>query len=151
MKLGEALSLLKKEQSRLSRLISLRKENVYVEEGKKSSFDLKELSNEIEKKIDDIRKLKVKIQKINLNTKIIEENINLAEAIIKVNDLRNKIKSLSQLFESKRSYFRDKDEKNMVAQLDEFEIENEIEELEMEKVKLDNKIQMTNWATQIND
>ena len=38
MKLREALSNLKKEKSRLARLISLRKDNVYVEEGKKLSL-----------------------------------------------------------------------------------------------------------------
>ncbi len=54
MKLGEALSLLKKEQSRLARLILLRKENVYVEEGKKSKFNPEKLSVEIDKKIKEL-------------------------------------------------------------------------------------------------
>ena len=63
MKLGEALSHLKKEQSRLARSILLRKENVHVEKGKQAKFDPKKLSKEIDKKIDDIRKLKIRIQK----------------------------------------------------------------------------------------
>ena len=66
MNLGEALSLLKKEKSRLARLINLRKDNVYVEEGKKSEFNPKKLSEEINIKIEEI------------NTKI-EENIIILE------------------------------------------------------------------------
>ena len=152
MKLGEALSKLKKEKSRLARLILLRKENVYVEEGKKTKFDPKKLSEEIDKKIEEVRKLKIKIQKTNLTTKVSGESINLAEAIVKINDLRSKLAHLSSLFENKRSYlYRDKDEKEMVAQLDELEIEDEIEKLEIEKVQLDNEIQMANWTTKLID
>ena len=152
MKLGEALSKLKKEKSRLARLILLRKENVYVEEGKKTKFDPKKLSEEIDKKIEEVRKLKIKIQKTNLTTKVSGESITLAEAIVKINDLRSKLAHLSSLFENKRSYlYRDKDEKEMVAQLDELEIEDEIEKLEIEKVQLDNEIQMANWTTKLID
>lgn len=152
MKLGEALSLLKKEKSRLARLILLRKENIYVEEGKQSKFDPKKLSDDIDKKIEDIRKLKIRIQKTNLNTILSGEKINLAEAIIKINDSRSKIAHLSTLFEKQRSYlFRDKEEKEMIPQLDEIEIEDKIEELEIEKVQLDNKIQIANWTTSLID
>ena len=152
MKLGEALSKLKKEKSRLARLILLRKENVYVEEGKKTKFDPKELGKEIDKKIEEIRKLKIKIQKTNLNTNVNGENVSLAEAIVKVNDLRSKLAKLSNLFEDKRSYrYRDKDEKEIIAQLDELEIDDEMEKLEIEKVQLDNKIQMVNWTTKLID
>lgn len=152
MKLGEALSLLKKEKSRLARLILLRKENTYVEKGKQSKFDPKKLSNDIDKKIEDIRKLKIKIQKTNLNTILSGEKITLAEALIKINDLRSKIAHLSTLFENKRSYlFRDKDEKEMVPKLDEIEVEDKMEKLEIEKVQLDNKIQIHNWTTPLID
>jgi len=152
MKLGEALSKLKKEKSRLARSILLRKENVYAEEGKKTKFDPKNLSEEIDKKIENIRKLKIKIQETNLKTKVSGEDITLAEAIIKINDLRSKMAHLSNLFERKRDYlYRDKDEKEMTAQLDELEIEDEIEKLEIEKVQLDNKMQITNWTTKLND
>ena len=132
MNLGEALSLLKKEKSRLARLISLRKNNVYVEEGKKPEFDPKKLSEEINIKIEEIRKLKIKIAQTNLNAKISGENISLAEAIIKVGDIRSKIAHLNSLFESKRdSWYREKETKNFIAQLDEVEIEDEIEALEV--------------------
>lgn len=153
MKLGEALSKLKKEKSRLSRLISLRKENIYAEEGKQTKFDPKTLSKEIDEKINEIRKLKIEIQKTNLNTNVVGENITLSEAIIKVNDLRSKMAHLSNLFERKRELilFRDKEQKEIVSQLDELEIENEIESLEIEKVQLDNKIQMTNWTTKLSN
>ncbi len=152
MRLGEALSKLKKEKSRLARLILLRKENIYVEEGKKTKFNPKKLSEEIDKRIEDIRKLKIKIQKTNLNTTVNGDNVILAEAIVKVNDLRSNLAHLSSLFEKKERYlFRDKDEKEMVTQLDELEIEDKIEKLEIEKVQLDNKIQMTNWTTKLVD
>src|SRR3989344_197532 len=151
MNLGEALSKLKKEKSRLARLISLRKENVYTEKGKETKFNPKTLSNEIDNKIEEVRKLKIKIQEVNLETKISGENITLAEAIIKVNDLRSKLAHLSVLFEKKESWlYRDKRENEMTPQLDELEIEDEIEKLENEKVILDNKIQAANWATKLN-
>lgn len=152
MKLGEALSKLKKERSRLARLIMLRKENVYVEEGKKTKFDPKKLSKEIDKKIDEIRELKIKIQKTNLDARVDGENITLAEAIAKINDLRSKLNHLSKLFEEKELYsFRDRERKQKIAQLDELEVEDEIEKLEIEKVQLDNKIQITNWTTKLID
>ena len=152
MKLGEALSKLKKERSRLARLISLRKDNVYVEEGKETKFDPKKLSEEINEKIEDIRKLKIKIQESNLAANLEEEDIILAEAIIKVNDIRSKISHLSNLFEDKSSRsYRDKDEIEFVSQLDELKIEDEIEKLEIEKVQLDNKIQITNWRTELKE
>ena len=152
MKLGEALSQLKKEKSRLARLILLRKENVYVEKGKKTKFNPKKLSKEMDKKIEDIRELKIKVQKTNLNTLVSGEKITLAEAIVKINDLRSRIAHLSDLFEKKRDFlFRDKDEKGTVAQLDELEVEDQIEKLEIEKVQLDNKILITNWVTQLRD
>lgn len=149
MNLGEALSLLKKERSRLSRLIELRKEHLYKEEGKKATFNPKKLSEEINKKTDYIRLLKIRIQTTNLHTLVKGEALTLAEAIIKVNDIRKKIANLTTLFEERRSYFSDKNEKKRVPQLDELKIEDEIMALERQKVQLDNKIQMTNWITQV--
>ncbi len=153
MKVGEALSLLKKERSRLARLISLRKENIFVLEGEKSPFNPEELSSQIDKKIDEIRELKIKIQKTNMNFKISGEDITLAEAILKIGDIRSKMSSLSRLFEDKRDSwsFRDKDEKKRVSQLDEQKIEDELEKLEIEKAQLDNRIQMANWTIQLTD
>ena len=152
MNLGEALSLLKKEKSRLARLINLRKENVYVEEGKKSEFNPKKLSEEINVKIDEIRRLKIRIARTNLDSETSGEKINLAEAIIKVGDIRSKIAHLNSLFERKRSsWYGEKETKSFVAQLNEAEIENEIEKLEIEKAKLDNKIQITNWNIKLLD
>lgn len=148
--LGEALSLLKKEQSRLSRLITLRKENTLIEEGTTPSFNPKDLGEKINNKIDGIRKLKIRIQKTNLNTNLIDDNISLAEAIIKVNDIRSKIAQLSGLFERKKNYwYSEKEQKVFVSQLNESDIEDEIEKLELEKSQLDNKIQMTNWKMEL--
>lgn len=150
MNLGEALSLLKKEKSKLVRLISLRKENIYIEEGETPEFNPKKLSQEIDSKIDEIRKLKIKIEKTNLNTKLSGDSITISEAIIKVGDIRSKLASLSNLFERKRSsWYLEKDTKNFIAQIKESEIEDEIEKLEIEKGILDNKLQMTNWNTKL--
>ncbi len=150
MNIGEALSLLKKEKSRLARLISLRKENVYVEEGKKTEFDLKKLSEDIENKIVEIRKLKIRIQKTNINSKLDKDNLTIAEAIIKIGDIRSKLNHLSGLFERKRDrWYFDKETKVYIAQLDESEIEEQIEKLESEKNLLDNKIQISNWNTEL--
>jgi len=152
MNLGEALSLLRKEKSGLARLINLRKDNVYVEEGKKPEFNPKKISEEINTKIDEIRKLKIRIAKTNLDTEISGERITLSEAIIKIGDIRSKLASLNNLFERKRSsWYVEKETKNFISQLDETEIEEEIEKLEIEKAKLDNKVQMTNWNTKLLD
>ena len=152
MNLGEALSLLKKEKSRLARLISLRKDNVFIEKGKKSEFDLNKLSEDINNKIEKIRELKLRILKTNISTTVQDEGVSLSEAIIKVNDMRSKIAQLSELFERKRSlWYFDKDQKEMIPQLDESKIEDEIEKIEVEKTKLDNKIQMENWNTELID
>ena len=154
MKLGEALSKLKKEKSRLARLILLRKDNVYVEEDKQTPFDPKKLSKEINQKINNIRKLKIQIQKTNLMTIVKGDDISLAEAIIKINDLRSKIASLSKVFDRKGDWHysnREKEQKENISQLDEQEIEDEIEKLAITKVQLDNKIQMTNWTTELQE
>ena len=154
MKLGEALSKLKKEKSKLARLISLRKDNVFVEEGKQTPFDPQKLSPEINQKISDIRKLKIQIQKTNLETTVQGDNISLAEAIIKINDLRSKIASLSKVFDRKSDWLyrtKDNEKKENIPQLDEEEIEEEIEKLIIAKVQLDNKIQITNWTTELQE
>jgi len=151
MKIGEALSLLKKEKSRLSRLIFLRKENVSVEKGKKSKFDPNELSKEISVKLEIIRKLKTRIQKTNLITKLQGDSLNLAEAILKVNDLRLEIEKLTNLFDKERGIFRSDDKKEMVTKMDELKVEDKIEQLEIEKAQLDNRIQITNWETSLSD
>jgi len=150
MKLGEALSKLKKERSKLARLIQLRKEHVYIEAGKQPLFDPKKITSEIEAQIEAIRKLKIQVQKTNLATIVKGEDIPVAEAIIKLNDIRSKIAHLSTVFEKKSSWlYRERDQKEMIALLDEGEIENELEELEIAKVQLDNKIQITNWITEL--
>src|SRR3989338_4494816 len=152
MKLGEALTELKKTKARLTRVIQLRKDNVFAEKGKKSKLDPKELSQEIDMRIEEIRKLKIKIQRTNLLTQVADGKISLAEAIIKVGDLRSRISNLGSLFERKRDYlFRDKDEKEKVGQLDERRVEDEIQALETERSQLDNKIQVTNWTNELLD
>ena len=78
------------------------------------------------------------------------EEILLAEATIKVNDIRSKISNLSNLFDNRRNHFY-RDEIDFVAQIEEIEIEDEIEKLEIEKAQLDNKIQITNWTTDLID
>ena len=150
MNIGEALSLLKKEKNRLVRLINLRKENVYIEEGKKPEFEPKKLTEEINFKIDEIRELKIKIAKTNLAFGISGEKINLAEAIIKVGDIRSKIAQLNNLFERKKSsWYSERETKTLISQLNESEIEDEIEKLEGEKSNLDNRIQLANWNTKL--
>jgi len=150
MKLGEALSKLKKEKSRLARLIDLRKQNVFVEKGKKPSFDPEILTVQIDNKINEIRKLKMKIEETNLKTTVKGEDISLAEAIIKVRDIRSQLANLNGLFERKKDwFFRSKDEKETKTTIDEAKIEDVIEKLEIQKVQLDNKIQITNWTTEV--
>ncbi len=151
MKIGEALSLLKKENNRLARLIFLRKENVFAEKGKKSKFDPNKLSREISMKLELIRKLKIKIQKTNLITKLRGDSLSLAEAILRISDLRLEIDKLTNLFDKERGIFRSDDKKEMVTKMDELKVEDRIEQLGIEKAQLDNKVQITNWETDLSD
>lgn len=152
MKLGEALSLLKKEKAKLSRLITLRKENFYIENKKKPSFDIKDLTKQINEKTGEIRNLKIKIQKTNLNTTLCEQEITLTEAILKIDDLRIRVSDLSNLFERKRDFlYREKNEIIKYPLIEEKKIEEEIEKLQSEKTKLDNQIQVTNWTVELLD
>ena len=131
------------------RLLALRKENVYRLKGERAKFDPNKLSKEIETKLTEIRKLKIRIQRTNLSTKVNGEGVTLAESIIKVQDLREQIKNLGTLFDDKRDYFfRDKEAKK-VAQIDEAKVEDTIQLLELKKAQLDNKIQITNWETNL--
>lgn len=148
MKLGEALSVLKKEQRRLARLRSLRKENVCRVKGERAKFNPAKLSDEIEAELNAIRKLKIQIQKTNLSTKVKGERITLAEAILKVQDLREQIKDLSTLFDDRKDYlFRDRNEVKKIAQVNEAKVEDTLQLLEVKKAQLDNSIQITNWDT----
>lgn len=152
MKLGEALAQLKKEKSNLARLISLRKENVYIENGKKSPFDPIQLGKDIDQRLDNIRKLKVNIQKTNIEVNVVGYEISLAEGILLIGEIRSKIAQLSNLFKERDRYsfrLRSKDEIEEISQLDESSIENEREELENQKIKLDNSIQVTNWKADL--
>ena len=131
------------------RLLALRKENVYRLKGERAKFDPNKLSKEIETKLTEIRKLKIRIQRTNLSTHLKGEGMTLAESIIKVQDLREQIKNLGTLFDDKRDYFfRDKEAKK-VAQIDEAKVEDTIQLLELKKAQLDNKIQITNWETNL--
>jgi len=152
MKIGEALSRLKKEKSRLARLISLRKENIFIEEGKTQKFDPIKLTKDIDSKIEEIRTLKISIQRVNLETKVVGEEITLAEAIIKISDIRSKLSQLSCLFDKKKDiWYKSKDEKELIAQMSENDVEDMIEQLEIEKSQLDNKVQITNWTAKLNE
>ncbi len=147
MNLGEALNLLKKERSRLSRLIELRKDNLYVEEGKRSEFDLEKISKDIDLKIENIRKLKMQIQRTNLATRISSTGRTVAETIIEIGDIRSKIASLGRLFENRRFLYCEIDEKPRSPQMSASKVEEEIEKLESQKTFLDNQIQIVNWST----
>jgi len=150
MKLGAALSRLKSEKSQLARMIQIRKDTMYVKEGKRPAFDVKELTDRINEKIDDIRKLKIQIMRTNLETKA--DDITLAEAIVKVGDLRSKLANLSELIKLDRSdwlWGRKEKEVEYIPQVDEKIVEDEIKELEKEKVKLDNEIQKSNWTVDL--
>lgn len=123
---------------------------MYVKEGKKPAFDVKELTDKINGKIDEIRKLKIQIMKTNLETKI--GDTTLAEAIVKIGDLRSKLANLTDLVKLDRSdwlWSRKEKEIEYVPQIDEAMVEDEIKKLEKEKVKLDNEIQKLNWTADL--
>jgi len=149
MKLGVALSKLKSEKGKLARLINLRKKNAYLEAGMKSAYSFNELSDEINERIKEIRKLKIQIQKTNVET-MLDGKITLAETIIKIGDLRSQIAKLSDIPERESFLSRwDRDKKNYVPTFDEKGLERELERLESEKVLLDNELQKRLWEVDL--
>jgi len=106
MKLGALLSEIKGKQSRLARLMETSKETMYVEVGKKPKLDYKEVSEEIDKLVGEIRQLKLKVMKTNLENivqyPLPNPKMSLAEAIMKVGDLRSLISHKSGLIKYSR-------------------------------------------------
>lgn len=151
MKLGSLLSEIKGKQSRLSRLIDISKETMYVEDGKEPKMDYKEVSEETNKLIDDIRQLKLKVMKANLENTLPDSDMTLAEAILKVGDLRSRMSNKSGLIRYSKIHIWNIDDKKIdfVPQVKEKEIEDEIKELSKEKIKLDNQIQKANWSIEV--
>lgn len=151
MKLGEALSKLKIEKGTLARMLQHRRENLVVYEGEEPSFDPKELTNDINKKLKEIRELKLGIQKANMENKISGQDKTIAEALIEINDIRSELASLKTLFYKRdRLFRREKDELKEIQLMDEKELEQEIQRLQSEKSKLDDQLQMTNWSLELN-
>jgi flagellar biosynthesis/type III secretory pathway chaperone len=152
MKLGALLSDIKGKQSRLSRLMSISKETMYVEVGKTPKMDYKEVSAEIERLVKEIRLSKLKIQEANMKNKLPDYDMSIAEAIMKVGDLRSLIAYKSGLIRYSKTLSWDREEINIEynPQVEEKKIEKEIEELSKEKIKLDNAIQKANWSVEVN-
>jgi len=149
MKLGAALSKLKSEKGKLARLINLRKKNAYVEQGIEPAYSFDTLSDEIDEKIEEIRKLKIQIQKTNVEI-MLDEKITLAEAIVKIGDLRSQIAKLSDVTERESFLSRwDRDNKVYIPTFDEKELERKLERVELEKVQLDNKLQKRLWEVDL--
>jgi len=148
VKLGEALSELKKEKSAHARLISLRKNNTMLPEGEKPVFDPKVLTRKIRQRTAYIRKLKLDIQLTNMENPISGSKKSIAKAIIEINDLRSELASLSTLYERTSFLYRDKEEK-LVDHMSREEVEKEIRRLQIEKTKLDNALQKANWSTDL--
>lgn len=149
MKLGAALSKLKSEKGKLARLINLRKKNAYVEQGIEPAYSFDTLSNGIDEKIEEIRKLKIQIQKTNVKT-MLDEKITLAEAIVTIGDLRSQIAKLSDVTERETFLSRwDRDHKVYIPTFDEKELERKLERVELEKVQLDNKLQKRLWEVDL--
>jgi hypothetical protein len=151
MKIGALLSDIKGKQSRLSRLMSVSKETMYVEVGKTPKMDYKELSSEIEKLVKDIRLSKLKIQEANMKNKLPDYDMSIAEAIMKVGDLRSLIAHKSGLIRYSKTLSWDREEAKIEynPQVEEKKIEKELEELSKEKIKLDNAIQKANWSIEV--
>jgi uncharacterized protein YchJ len=147
MKLGALLSEIKGKQSRLSRLMEVSKETMYVEEGKIPKMNYNEVSKEIDDLIANIRELKLKVQEANMKNTLPDSKMSLAEAIIKVGDLRSLISHKSGLIRYKTQFWGMEDKKvDYKPQVEEKKIEDEVEELSKEKIKLDNAIQKANWS-----
>jgi phage shock protein A len=152
MKLGALLSEIKGKQSRLSRLMEVSKETMYVEKDKSPKLNYKEVSEEIEKLIPEIRQLKLKVQEANTKNTLPDFKMSLAEAIIKVADLRSLMSYKSGLikYSSMRGFWDESEKKiELIPQVEEKKIEEEVEELSKEKIKLDNAIQKANWSVEV--
>lgn len=147
MKIGEALTELKKEKAGLRRLIELRKETFWVEKKAKPVISTQELTQQINEKMKSIRLKKARIQKSNLECRLEEES--LAEAILRIADLRSEISALSELKEGSRRFSLREENEHKTPQLNPLQIERMAEKLEKEKSRLDSLLQSFNWKQEI--
>ena len=155
MKIGKALSEKKAAQNALSRLMILREKTMFYEEEKEPELIFSDLENMIDEKTRLIKDLKMRIIYTNCNHKL-ENGMLLQEAIINIGDLRAELKAYNSLLEKEpggRSYFgssRDTD-REYRSQISKREIMDKIEEMEIEKNKLDSLIAQANNAVDIVD
>ena len=154
--IGEALTEIRVSKSELDRLLTARRNSFThrADEEVSPEEDYDALTKSIDKKMEDIRKLKIAVSKANLN-KIVdtpEGTMPLAEAILLVGEYRSKLamfQNLSEQFRDRRISFMSKDDVKTKQQKKMDFINNEIRNFEERKARLDNFIQAINWQVEL--
>ncbi len=152
MLLGAALQELKTMQSKLARLYNLRSDTFNYLENKEFEVDFNQITEDINKLVDEIRQLKVQIAKTNSNSKleVDGEEISIQEVIFLIGDLRSDLSQMSYL-RPKGPVYLGGQAVEYIPQKRQDQIAELISEIEEKKADLDKLLQANNWSTELSD
>lgn len=150
MNLGEAIARRSSLKSKLSRIYNQRTEAQWCEGGKEPDYDLNELTNEVEKTIEELVDLKKRMMEANIRETIAvnDKKMNLYEALIRKGEIQSQLANLENL--KKRPIRRLLDEDySLVPQKPLRDVDALISRLEREKNLINNALQAKNWRTEL--
>ena len=152
MLLGAALQELKTMQSKLSRLYNLRSDTFNYLENREFEVDFNQITEDINKLVDQIRQLKVQIAKTNSNSnlKVNGKEISIQELIFLIGDLRSDLSQMSYL-KPRGPVYLGGQAVEYIPQKRQDQIAELISEIEEKKADLDKLLQANNWSTELND
>ena len=152
MLLGAALQELKTMQSKLSRLYNLRSDTFNYLENREFEVDFNQITEDINKLVDQIRQLKVQIAKTNSNSnlKVNGKEISIQELIFLIGDLRSDLSQMSYL-KPRGPVYLGGQAVEYIPQKRQDQIAELISEIEEKKADLDKLLQAKNWSTELND
>jgi hypothetical protein len=152
MLLGAALQELKTMQSKLTRLYNLRSDTFNYLENREFEVDFNQITEDINKLVDQIRQLKVQIAKTNSNSnlKVNGKEISIQELIFLIGDLRSDLSQMSYL-KPRGPVYLGGQAVEYIPQKRQDQIAELISEIEEKKADLDKLLQAKNWSTELND
>ncbi|KKK46000.1 hypothetical protein LCGC14_0640680 [marine sediment metagenome] len=152
MLLGAALQELKTMQSKLTRLYNLRSDTFNYLENREFEVDFNQITEDINKLVDQIRQLKVQIAKTNsnFNLKVNGKEISIQELIFLIGDLRSDLSQMSYL-KPRGPVYLGGQAVEYIPQKRQDQIAELISEIEEKKADLDKLLQAKNWSTELND
>ena len=152
MLLGAALQELKTMQSKLARLYNLRRDTFNYLENREIEVEFNQVTEKIDKLVDQIRQLKVQIAKTNSNStlEVDGKEISIQELIFLIGDLRSDLSQMSYLRPRGPVYLGGQ-AVEYIPQKRQDQVAELISEIEEKKADLDKLLQAKNWSTELSD